>query len=160
MVWKELAKVAAAGAVAVSRALARAVREEFNSSREAARRQASAATASDSAGGANNTASTSSASSSAASARRAIEREALQTNTRLGMTVQEAAQILNVQPPLDREEIQRKYEHMFTANDRKKGGTLYLQAKVFRAKERLDVELDRIEREAQAKEEAAQRKQS
>ncbi|KAL3094786.1 hypothetical protein niasHS_006081 [Heterodera schachtii] len=158
MVWKELAKVAAAGAVAVSRALARAVREEFNSSREAARRQASAAT--DSAGGANNTASTSSATSSAASARRAIEREALQTNTRLGMTVQEAAQILNVQPPLDREEIQRKYEHMFTANDRKKGGTLYLQAKVFRAKERLDVELDRIEREAQAKEEAAQRKQS
>ncbi|KAL3117736.1 hypothetical protein niasHT_000912 [Heterodera trifolii] len=158
MVWKELAKVAAAGAVAVSRALARAVREEFNSSREAARRQASAAT--DSAGGANNTASTSSATSSAASARRAIEREALQTNTRLGMTVQEAAQILNVQPPLDREEIERKYEHMFTANDRKKGGTLYLQAKVFRAKERLDVELDRIEREAQAKEEAAQRKQS
>ena len=68
-------------------------------------------------------------------------------------------QILGIKPPPNEEEVKRRYEHLFSANEKSKGGTLYLQAKVrnflknnlvfqiYRAKERLDVELMRIAKE-------------
>lgn len=37
--------------------------------------------------------------------------------------------------------MQKKYEHLFAVNDKAKGGSFYLQSKVFRAKERIDQEL-------------------
>lgn len=56
------------------------------------------------------------------------------------MTLEEAQQILNISK-LEPEEIQKHYEHLFQVNDKSKGGSFYLQSKVFRAKERIDQEL-------------------
>lgn len=56
------------------------------------------------------------------------------------MMLDEAMKILNVDN-LDPEIIEKNYKHLFEANDRKNGGSFYLQSKVFRAKERLDQEL-------------------
>lgn len=42
---------------------------------------------------------------------------------------------------MDPELIKKNYEHLFAVNDKFKGGSFYLQSKVFRAKERLDEEL-------------------
>lgn len=64
-----------------------------------------------------------------------------------GITLEEAQQILNVSN-LDPEEVQKQYEHLFNVNDKAKGGSFYLQSKVFRAKERIDHELqDALKRE-------------
>lgn len=49
-------------------------------------------------------------------------------------------QILNVNK-IDAKEVQEKYEHLFNLNEKSKGGSFYLQSKVFRAKERIDQEL-------------------
>jgi Pam16 len=57
-----------------------------------------------------------------------------------GMTLEEAQQILNVDK-LDAEDIQQKYEHLFNVNEKSKGGSFYLQSKIFRAKERIDQEM-------------------
>jgi len=62
-------------------------------------------------------------------------------NMRLGMSLDEARQILNVKPDSKPEEIASKYEHLFKINDKAKGGSFYLQSKVFRAKERIDKDL-------------------
>lgn len=64
-----------------------------------------------------------------------------------GITLEEAQQILNVSK-LDPEEVQKQYEHLFNMNDKAKGGSFYLQSKVFRAKERIDHELqDALQRQ-------------
>lgn len=42
---------------------------------------------------------------------------------------------------MDPDVIQKNYEHLFNVNDKTKGGSFYLQSKVYRAKERLDQEL-------------------
>lgn len=55
------------------------------------------------------------------------------------LTLDEAMKILNVDE-LDPEQIEKNYKHLFEMNDRKNGGSFYLQSKVFRAKERLDLE--------------------
>lgn len=57
-----------------------------------------------------------------------------------GISLDEAQQILNV-TDLNEEEVKKKYEHLFNVNDKSKGGSFYLQSKVFRAKERIDQEL-------------------
>lgn len=66
------------------------------------------------------------------------------------MSIEEAQQILNINK-LDPEEILKNYEHLFNVNDKSKGGSFYLQSKVFRAKERIDEELLRLHLEAQKK---------
>lgn len=38
--------------------------------------------------------------------------------------------ILNVQDPLNPEEVEKNYRHLFAINDKTKGGSLYLQSKV------------------------------
>ncbi|CAF1963530.1 unnamed protein product [Rotaria magnacalcarata] len=60
-----------------------------------------------------------------------------------GMTLQEAKQILNISDAdfSDVEKIQKNYEHLFNLNDKTKGGSFYLQSKIYRAKERLDQEV-------------------
>lgn len=62
------------------------------------------------------------------------------SNTTTGITLEEAQQILNLSK-LDKAEAQEKFDHLFAMNDKSKGGTFYLQSKVFRAKERVDEEL-------------------
>uniref|UniRef100_A0A915EAG8 Mitochondrial import inner membrane translocase subunit tim-16 n=1 Tax=Ditylenchus dipsaci TaxID=166011 RepID=A0A915EAG8_9BILA len=122
MVLRNLAKVAIAFGEAVGKAFQRAVKEEFNASKHAAQNQASA-------------------SSSTSSSRKTGEQNAIRTNARMGISLQESMQILNVKPPLDPSEIEEKYKHLFEVNDKTKGGSLYLQSKVYRAKERIDEEL-------------------
>lgn len=56
------------------------------------------------------------------------------------MTLEEAKQILNIER-LDPELVRKNYDHLFSVNDKSKGGSFYLQSKVFRAKERIDHEL-------------------
>lgn len=55
--------------------------------------------------------------------------------------MEEAQQILNIDK-LSPEEVISKYEHLFNINDKSKGGSFYLQSKVFRAKERIDQEIE------------------
>lgn len=56
------------------------------------------------------------------------------------MTLEEAKQILNIDT-LEAEKVAKNYEHLFSVNDKSKGGSFYLQSKVYRAKERIDQEL-------------------
>jgi import inner membrane translocase subunit TIM16 len=56
------------------------------------------------------------------------------------MTLEEAKEILNVDK-MDPESVQKNYDHLFNVNDKAKGGSFYLQSKVYRAKERLDQEM-------------------
>lgn len=64
-----------------------------------------------------------------------------------GITLEEAQQILNVSK-LDAAEVEEKYNHLFKVNDKSKGGSFYLQSKVFRAKERIDHEIaDALQRQ-------------
>lgn len=69
------------------------------------------------------------------------------------MTLEEAQQILNLDK-LDPEEITKRYEHLFAVNDKAKGGSFYIQSKVFRAKERIDEELKSVKKELDDKKEA------
>ncbi|VDM41473.1 unnamed protein product [Toxocara canis] len=136
MVWRNAAKIIFAAGEALTKAFARAVRDELRASKQAAARYAEQT------------------GSSAADARRAGE-----TNARLGISLQESMQILNVKEPLNKEEVEAKYKHLFDVNDKSKGGSLYLQSKamapvkdlslsayheshlsVYRAKERIDEE--------------------
>uniref|UniRef100_U5ERX3 Putative black pearl n=1 Tax=Corethrella appendiculata TaxID=1370023 RepID=U5ERX3_9DIPT len=109
---KYLAQIIVIGGQILGRAFARALRQEINASQEAAKR----------AGG----------------GQQGNNRAA--SNARAGMTLEEAQQILNISK-LDPEEIQKNYEHLFNVNEKSKGGSFYLQSKVFRAKERIDQEL-------------------
>lgn len=108
---KYIAQIIVLGAQVVGRAFARALRQEIAASQEAAKRAG---------GGAEGT-------------RRAA------ANASTGLTLEEAMQILNLDK-LDRDKINKNYEHLFTVNDKAKGGSFYLQSKIVRAKERIDAE--------------------
>lgn len=61
------------------------------------------------------------------------------------MTLAEAQQILDVSDLTNRQAIDTHYQHLFRVNDKSTGGSFYIQSKVFRAKERIDQELERTE---------------
>ncbi|KAJ3360607.1 hypothetical protein HDU91_004476 [Kappamyces sp. JEL0680] len=64
--------------------------------------------------------------------------------TRLtGMSLDEAKKILDVEEKgkITKEAIEKKYGRLFEVNDPKNGGSIYVQSKVFRAKERLELEM-------------------
>ncbi|XP_059051859.1 mitochondrial import inner membrane translocase subunit Tim16 [Achroia grisella] len=109
---KYIAQIIVLGAQVVGRAFARALKQELAASQEAAKR----------AGG------------GPQGAKRAA------ANASTGLTLEEAMQILNVDK-LESEKIKKNYEHLFTVNDKGKGGSFYLQSKIVRAKERIDAEL-------------------
>jgi import inner membrane translocase subunit TIM16 len=46
------------------------------------------------------------------------------------MSLEEAKQILNIKE-LDENILKERYDHLFNANDKSKGGSFYLQSKVF-----------------------------
>ncbi|OON14494.1 hypothetical protein X801_09714, partial [Opisthorchis viverrini] len=86
------------------------------------------------------------ASQQAANARRSQSASGDTSNQRTfdqitGMSLDEAKQILNVRDIHDAEALRKNYDHLFSVNAKEKGGSLYLQSKVFRAKERIDEEL-------------------
>jgi import inner membrane translocase subunit TIM16 len=76
------------------------------------------------------------ASASASSAKSDLTR-------RLGISLEESHKILNTSPDSSPSEIIQKYRHLFHVNDPKKkpAGSLYLQSKVYRAKERIEQEM-------------------
>ncbi|XP_028166311.1 mitochondrial import inner membrane translocase subunit tim16 [Ostrinia furnacalis] len=122
---KYIAQIIVLGAQVVGRAFARALKQEIAASQEAAKR----------AGG------------GPEGARRAA------ANASTGVTLEEAMQILNLDK-LDPEKIQKNYEHLFSVNDKAKGGSFYLQSKIVRAKERIDAEF----KQKQSKEEQSRPK--
>lgn len=111
---KYIIQIAVLGAQVVGRAFAKALRQEYAASQEAAKR----------AGGG-----------------RQGNAQAAE-NLRTGMTLEEAKDILDVQK-LDPEDVKKRYEFLFNANDSSKGGSFYIQSKVVRAKERIDQELSK-----------------
>lgn len=119
---KYLVQIIVLGTQIVGRALARAVRQEYAASQEAARR----------AGGGQRGANSAAA------------------NTRTGISLEEALQILN-SDKLDPETIQKNYEHLFKANEKSQGGSFYIQSKIVRAKERVDDELEMFKKTASQK---------
>ncbi|XP_034117059.1 mitochondrial import inner membrane translocase subunit Tim16 [Drosophila albomicans] len=111
---KYIAQIIVLGGQAIGRAFAKALKQEIAASQEAAKR----------AGGG-----------------RQGDKSA-ESNLRTGMTLEEAKQILNVEDLKSADCITKNYEHLFNVNERSKGGSFYIQSKVFRAKERLDQELN------------------
>lgn len=114
---KFIAQIIVLGTQVIGKAFARAIKQEIRASQEAAQRLGQTANAKDHA-----------------------------DNAKMGLTVDEAKQILNISK-LDPKEINEKYEFLFNANDNTKSGSFYLQSKVVRAKERLDHELKQPNRE-------------
>ncbi|EDW97384.1 mitochondrial import inner membrane translocase subunit Tim16 [Drosophila yakuba] len=125
---KYIAQIIVLGAQAVGRAFTKALRQEIAASQEAARR----------AGGGKQ------------------GDKSAESNLRTGMTLEEAKQILNIDDPKNVDAIIKNYEHLFQVNERSKGGSFYIQSKVFRAKERLDREIKAQEQPRSSKTEAAQ----
>lgn len=111
-----IAQLIVAGTQVVARAFARAIKQEIEASQQAAQRLGNAR----------------------AEGKTRSERVA---NQKLGISVEEAKQILNIKN-LTKEEIDERYQHLFKVNEKT---SLYLQSKIVRAKERLDHELSSSE---------------
>ncbi|KAL1931016.1 hypothetical protein VTP01DRAFT_10153 [Rhizomucor pusillus] len=88
----------------------------------------------------------------AAAARGGAKGGAVDALTRkTGLSLEEACQILNVEKDADLSKITKNYEHLFNVNDSSKGGSFYLQSKVVRAKERIELErAEEIKKQAKA----------
>ncbi|KKY16873.1 putative mitochondrial import inner membrane translocase subunit tim-16 [Phaeomoniella chlamydospora] len=73
------------------------------------------------------------------------------TRTASGLTLDEACKILNVKPPMagqtNMEQVMERFKKLYDLNEPKKGGSFYLQSKILRARERIELEV----REAQRK---------
>ncbi|KAL1976879.1 hypothetical protein VTN31DRAFT_3161 [Thermomyces dupontii] len=69
-----------------------------------------------------------------------------------GLTLDEACKILNVKPPqageTNMEVVTERFKKLFDMNDPKKGGSFYLQSKILRARERIEMEIREAERKA------------
>ncbi|CAG9832120.1 unnamed protein product [Diabrotica balteata] len=113
-----IAQLIIAGSQVIGRAFARAIKQEIEASQQAAQRLGNAKTR--------------------------TERVA---NQKLGLSLDEAKQILNIRN-LTKEEIEEKYQSLFKANEKT---SLYLQSKIVRAKERLDHELTSSEEPSEKK---------
>jgi import inner membrane translocase subunit TIM16 len=67
---------------------------------------------------------------------------AVKANAFTGLSLQEAKQILNIDNHEDITKIRDNYNHLFKVNDKSVGGSFYLQSKIVRAKERIELEID------------------
>lgn len=136
---KYLAQIIVLGGQAVAKAFGRAIRQEYAASQEAAKR----------AGGGQQGNQRAEANARAGTLKLSfcfrfpsIDENVTQFVSPLtGITLDEAQQILNLSDLKSEEQINKSYEHLFNMNDKAKGGSFYLQSKVFRAKERIDQEL-------------------
>lgn len=70
-----------------------------------------------------------------------------------GLTLDEACKILNVKPPqggkANMEDVMARFKRLFDVNDPQKGGSFYLQSKVLRARERIELEVREAQRAAE-----------
>lgn len=69
-----------------------------------------------------------------------------------GITLDESSKILNIENEKDMnlEKIEERFKYLFDVNDKDKGGSFYLQSKIYRAAERLKYELAEKEKEKAA----------
>ena len=74
-----------------------------------------------------------------------------------GLTLDEACKILNVKPPqggkANMEDVMERFKRLFDVNEPKKGGSFYLQSKILRARERIEMEVREAERTVEREEE-------
>ncbi|KAL8732816.1 MAG: hypothetical protein Q9181_003808 [Wetmoreana brouardii] len=77
-----------------------------------------------------------------------------------GLTLDEACKILNVPPPqggkANLENIMERFKRLFDANDPTKGGSFYLQSKILRARERIELEVKQAQEAAETEAELKQ----
>lgn len=77
-----------------------------------------------------------------------------------GLTLDEACKILNVSPPkganTNLDTVIERFKTLFDKNDPKKGGSFYLQSKILRARERIEMEVREAIRKAEAEREVRQ----
>ncbi|MBE7180219.1 MAG: hypothetical protein INR71_03255 [Terriglobus roseus] len=82
---------------------------------------------------------------------------ARQTFASGGLTLDEACKILDVAPPrqgkVDMERVMERFKRLFDQNEPKKGGSFYLQSKILRARERIELEVRTAEEAAQKEKE-------
>ncbi|OCT51118.1 Mitochondrial import inner membrane translocase subunit tim16 [Cladophialophora carrionii] len=84
---------------------------------------------------------------------------AVNTAAASGMTLDEACKILNVKPPqggiTNMESVMERFKKLYDLNEPKKGGggSFYLQSKILRARERIEMEVRNAERKAQMEKE-------
>jgi len=57
------------------------------------------------------------------------------------MKLEEARSVLNVKPEASPDEVAERFQYLFNINDHSKGGSFYLQSKIYRAKQCLDQHL-------------------
>jgi len=69
-----------------------------------------------------------------------------------GLSLDEACRILNTKPPqagkADLEQVMERFKKLFDMNNPEKGGSFYLQSKILRARERIEMEVRQAERQA------------
>jgi mitochondrial import inner membrane translocase subunit TIM16 len=69
-----------------------------------------------------------------------------------GLTLDEACKILNVKPPMagktNMESVMERFKRLYDLNNPQKGGSFYLQSKILRARERIEMEVREAERKA------------
>lgn len=69
-----------------------------------------------------------------------------------GLTLDEACKILNVKPPMagktNMESVMERFKRLYDINNPEKGGSFYLQSKILRARERIEMEVREAERRA------------
>lgn len=79
------------------------------------------------------------------------------TMSSAGLTLDEACRILNVGPPkggkANMEQVTERFKKLFDLNDPKKGGSFYLQSKILRARERIELEVREAEMASQREQE-------
>ncbi|AGO13225.1 AaceriAFR078Wp [[Ashbya] aceris (nom. inval.)] len=66
------------------------------------------------------------------------------TNEYGGITLDESCKILNIEensPDMNLDKVDQRFKYLFDINDKEKGGSFYLQSKIYRAAERLKWEL-------------------
>ncbi|KAI6228324.1 Mitochondrial import inner membrane translocase subunit Tim16 [Aphelenchoides besseyi] len=120
MVLRNVVKIAMATVEALGKAFKRSLDQEIIASKRTAARTTT---------------------SSESSSSQSQAQEETKANRRHGITLQESMQILNIKA-LDREEAEKRFEHLFNVNDKSNGGSRYLQQKIEAAKKRVDDELN------------------
>lgn len=83
--------------------------------------------------------------------------QALNNLASSGLTLDEACKILNVKPPMggkaNMETVMERFKRLYDLNNPDKGGSFYLQSKILRARERIELEVREAERRAALDEE-------
>ena len=78
--------------------------------------------------------------------------QALHNLSSSGLTLDEACKILNVKPPqggkTNMENVYERFKRLYDLNEPKQGGSFYLQSKILRARERIELEVREAERKA------------